>query len=619
MKKFIFYFGIIILFLLSCTKNNDKSVSWKPIAPVAGDVIEITYNSNSPESKIVNPQGNINIIIETVISDQNRVEVVKMDSGNNLFSAKYKIPADVIMISFKFEDDRGLTDMNQGRGWNILIKNKNAGAESEGNLHLGKIWDGRLRPDATPDFIQAMSCYKNALKDDPKNLKIWNSIWYIQLKQSEQPEKDSPLIEQKLDSLLKAHPDNEQALGLAFHTYRVLVPDMPKAVYYGNRYLSEFPKGSEVATIALMLIYLRENQNPANLILKLKEFLNSYPEFKDKKYVYQNLLNYYYRFNDRANFYQTLDEIIKIEPDDFSSYSLKARKLAEDTQFDEAEANIALAFEKCNLNQSRISNPWIDGFALIIQNKIDLAGIYSTQAQIFAYERKFDKSIDARKKAIELGSPFPAYEWEHIGQMYFESGNFEAAKHAFAAALSIAPDQEGAIQGLYQIFVNEKNSPTNKFEEYVQVVLDNYYKEIQKPVPDFELQDLNHNLVSLSQARGKILVLYFGATVLWEKSPILADLNKLFDGFKNNSAVAFWAVSIESQYKLDNYLKTNPFHFRVFCNGDDAMEKLQVAGFPTYIVFDENGIERFRQTGELENIAPLLERKIKKLLEKTIS
>lgn len=619
MKKFAIYFGFIFIFLFSCTKTVEKSVFWKPNAPIANGIVEITYNSNSKESKIVTPQGNINIIIEIFFSEDSRIEVLPMEGRNGVYSVKYEIPADVLLISFKFEDDRGLTDMNHGRGWNILLNSNSNRSDSESNLLLGKIYDGRLRPDATPDFAQAQSYYEEALQNDPKNLKIWNSIWYIQLKQSDHPEKESPLIELKLDSLLKAYPDNEQALSLAFHTYRALIPDMPKAMYYGNRYLNEFPNGSDAAMIALMLIYLRENQNPESLMIKLNEFINSYPEFKDKKYVYQNLLNYYYRFNNRLNFYQTLNEIIKIDPEDFSNYSLKARKLAEDARFDEAEANIVLAFEKCNLYQSRINNPWIDGFARIIQNKIDLASIYSTQAQIYAYERKFDKSIDARKKAIELGSPFPAYEWEHIGFIYYEMSNLEAAKHAFAAALSISSEQEGALQGLYKIFVNEKNPPVKKFEEYIQIVLDNYHNEIQKPVPDFELQDLNYNFVQISQARGKILVLYFGATVLWEKQPILANLNQLVDGFKNNSNVTFWAVSIEGHHKLKNYLNDNPFRFKVFCNGDNAMEKLHVAGFPTYIIFDENGIERFRQTGEVDNIVPLLEHKIKKLLEKTIS
>ncbi|MBN2091727.1 redoxin domain-containing protein, partial [candidate division KSB1 bacterium] len=517
------------------------------------------------------------------------------------------------------EDDRGLTDMNQGRGWNILLKNKSDHFSADVNLYWGKMWDGRIRPDATPDYGQALSCYEKALKNNPKNLKVWNSIWYVQLNQSDHPDQLSSRIEQTLDSLIKIYPNNEEALNLAFHTYRALVPDMPKAVYYGNRYLNEFPKGAEVATIALMLIYLRENQNPETLMLKLNEFLNSYPDFKDKKYVYQNLLNYYYRMNDRANFYRTLDAMIKIDPEDFSNYSLKARKLAEDTRFDEAEVNIALAFEKCNLLQSRINNPWIDGFARIIQNKIDLAGIYSAQAQIYAYERKFDKSIEARKKAIELGSPFPAYEWEHIGQVYLEMNNLEAAKHAFVASLSISPEQEGALQHLHKIFLTEKNTPTEKFEEYVQALLDNYYKEIQKPMPDFELQSLDQNLIHSSAAKGKILVLYFGATVLWENNRILAELNHLVEGFKNNSNISFWAVSIEGQYKLENYLKDNPFRFQVFYNGDEAMERLQVAGFPTYIVVDENGIERFRQTGELDNIARILEQKIRILLEKTIS
>ncbi len=619
MKKSIIFLLISLALLLSCSKSIEKAVFWTPEMPAAGELVEISYNTNSKESKITTPQGNINIIIESFFADQNQVKVFQMEHRKDLFSFKYQIPTDALLLSFKFEDDRGLTDMNDGRGWNIVIKSKNTSFNSNANLYLGKMWDGRLRPDANPDFSQALSYYEKALKEDPQNLKVWNSIWYVQLTQSKHPEQLGPQIEQKLDSLIKANPDNEEAVNLAFHTYRVLVPDMPKAVYYGNRYLNEFPKGTESATIALMLTYLRENQNPENMVQKLDEFLNSYPDYKDKKYVYRNLLNYYYRINDRANCYRILDEMIKIDPEDFSNYSLKARKLAEDTRFDEAEATVNLAFEKCNLNQSRINNPWIDGFARIIQNKIDLAGIYSTQAQIYTYERKFDKSIEARKNAIELGSPFPAYEWENIGQVYLEMKNLEAAKHAFAAALSISSEQEGALQGLSKIFMSEKNPSAQKFDEYVQIVLDNYYKEVQTPMPDFELQDLDLATVQSSQAKGKILVLYFGATVLWENNAILAELNKLADGFRNNDEINFWAISIEGQYKLVDYLKNNPFHFKVFCNGDAVMEKLKVAGFPTYIIFDQNGVERFRQTGEIDNIAKLMEQKIKILLEKTVS
>lgn len=603
-----------LLILTGCESKRDVLVSWIPEDPCVGESIEIFYNPGFQNAKIAEPQ-NPKLIFETIFPESTQVQVLPLKNHNDLYSAKVKIESRARVIGFKFEDINGLSDDHNLRGWNLLVKDEDGNLQADSYYLKGKIMDSSLRPHAKPDFEAALAAYKDELDSFPENYKAWLGIWQSRLKLAQNPAGFIPIVKHQLDSLIKAAPNHPEILRLAFDTYRSILPNTPKAIYYGSRYIAENTQNEKTAKIAFLLLFLKNENQPENLSNDLREFLMKYTGQMDPIPVYAKLMENYLRFKQFEKAHQTLLEIVKLNPKDFSYYVSLARSLGELGKIPEAEKYLEIAFEKCTLLASQKNEPWINGFERLIQFNIDQAGIYSNLARINFNEGKLEQSIRNRKKAIELGSPFPAYEWQLIGKTYFQMEKFENAKHAYAAALLIDPYYESAIRDLFKIYQQENGGPDSKFNDYVQELLNTHQQEFAKPAPNFEIRDAAGNLFKLADQKDKITVIYFGATILWDNHPeLLEKLNKLSIRFNNRPDIDFWMISLESKNLIESYLTKQPLGFRIFPNGEKARDIFDIPGFPTYLIIDKNGFEQFRHVGEYPQIVPVLEKKIREMI-----
>lgn len=618
MKYFVLLLGILFL-ILSCSRpNNNVLVRWSPDELHPGDEVEIIYNYTHPEARFTSGQ-NVQIVYESIFPESTSVKIMTMEKKENHFSRKMVVPSGAKLVGFKFEAENGITEDNERHGWNAFVYSSDGQVQRDNHYFLGKVYDGRLRAGANTSLENALDYYKKEIQLFPDNYKVWYSIWQCKLLMADDKSQFLQVVQNQLDSLLSAKSNNESILKLAFDTYRTLIYNRPKAEYFGTRFLSEFPRSSDAAKISYFMIFLSEKNSGEQVEDKIAELLKKYPDFTEKSFAYKNLLNYYRRSKEQQKLFNTLNELIQIDPSDFSNYVACARQLTYTGQLKDAESYINLAFEQCTLENSRKRSPWIDGFERVIQYNIDLASIHSTLALINFQANDFDESIKNRKKAIELGSPFPAFEWQHIGEAYYKMGKIESAKHAYAASLLKSPTQDGAKQGLYQIYNENEGGARDNFETYVQNILMIHQKEFSKPAPDFRVRDLEDKYRNLSEEKGNILVLYFGATVLWEKTNILEKLNRLAGKYKNHKDIQFWVIAIESKNRVSPFFNSDLNRLKVFHGGESAKEKMAVQGFPTYIIIDREGIEQFRQVGESIEIEKILEAQINKILKDKIS
>lgn len=617
MRK-IYWLLTALVFVIQCDSSHELLVRWAPEKPEAGDTVEIFYNTEHPNA-MKSASDQLTIILEISTEDSISVHVRQMQVQGTVCSYKLKVGIDTRLIGFKFEGPDGLTESNGSCGWNIPIQGKDGENQRDTNYFLGKAIEQRCANKSNPRYDTAFIYYRQEQENFPGNFKVWHAIWQNRLKVAPNPAQYILIIQRQLDSLLRENSKEREVLKLAFDTYRTLIQNEPKAVYYGSRYLTEYPTDKSAARIAYFLIYLKFGNQVEKLVSELKTFLENYPDFRDKKYVYMSLVDYYLRLKDKATAYKFLYEGLLNNAEDFSNYTTYARYLGELGHFEEAMNYIQKAFERCTIEQSQILIPWMNGFERSIQNHIDLASIYSALAQINYYEKNYEKSVQNRKKAIELGSPFPAYEWENIGKAYIVMKKMESAKHAFAEALIRNPSQENALQGLFLLYNEEAAADRPDFKVYVQNIINSHQQEFMKPVQNFEVKDLTDQYFQFEKNRGQILVLYFSATMLLENKAIINRLNRLAMRFKSSDAVDFWMISIEGKNNLVRVLKENPLDFKIFHSGNDAKNKMNVIGFPTYILIDRNGIERFRHVGEHPGIDTVLGEKINQLLKIPLS
>ncbi len=115
--------------------------------------------------------------------------------------------------------------------------------------------------------------------------------------------------------------------------------------------------------------------------------------------------------------------------------------------------------------------------------------------------------------------------------------------------------------------------------------------------PDFELHTLTNEVLSLSEMRGKIVVLNFWAT--WcepckIEMPFFEDLHST-----GREDLEIWAVNFdESPQQVQNFVEEYKLSFPILLDPGGLVQDLyRVRGYPTTYVVDEEGIIRFHHIG----------------------
>jgi cytochrome c biogenesis protein CcmG/thiol:disulfide interchange protein DsbE len=115
--------------------------------------------------------------------------------------------------------------------------------------------------------------------------------------------------------------------------------------------------------------------------------------------------------------------------------------------------------------------------------------------------------------------------------------------------------------------------------------------------PEFELQNLNEETFSLSEMRGKIVVLNFWAT--WcepckLEMPFFEQLHKA-----GQSDLEIWGVNFdEPPQQVQDFVEEYNLSFPILLDpGGKVQDLYRVRGYPTTYVVDEQGVIKFHHIG----------------------
>ncbi|WP_313758067.1 TlpA disulfide reductase family protein [Tissierella sp.] len=136
--------------------------------------------------------------------------------------------------------------------------------------------------------------------------------------------------------------------------------------------------------------------------------------------------------------------------------------------------------------------------------------------------------------------------------------------------------------------VAEEGIPEKSTEEVDEEELD-FDIAIGKEAPDFTLKNLEGEEVSLSDYRGKIVLVNFWATWCTWCNKEMPDLEKLD---KENDDLVVLAVDVmEDKEIVKKYIEHGKYEFNVALDEDGEVAKTYlVSSFPTSYFIDEDGI-----------------------------
>lgn len=110
-----------------------------------------------------------------------------------------------------------------------------------------------------------------------------------------------------------------------------------------------------------------------------------------------------------------------------------------------------------------------------------------------------------------------------------------------------------------------------------------------KPAPDFTLKNLAGEEVSLSDYRGKIVLVNFWATWCGYCDAEMPDLQKFDD--ENDDLVVLAVDVMEEKGVVEDYIKKGGYTFDVVLDEDGKISQTyMVRGFPTSYFIDPEGI-----------------------------
>ena len=117
-----------------------------------------------------------------------------------------------------------------------------------------------------------------------------------------------------------------------------------------------------------------------------------------------------------------------------------------------------------------------------------------------------------------------------------------------------------------------------------------HFKMEGQKFPKFEFVDLNGNLYTNENTKGKTIIIktwFINCKACVAEFP---ELNKFVEKHKQKNDIIFVSLALDTKSELKSFLQKKDFEYKVVSNQKEFIEKLNLQIYPTHIIMDENGI-----------------------------
>jgi peroxiredoxin len=181
------------------------------------------------------------------------------------------------------------------------------------------------------------------------------------------------------------------------------------------------------------------------------------------------------------------------------------------------------------------------------------------------------------------------------------------APEAVQGLSMVAEFQEAELGGQIDAVAFEFQAPAEA--RVVEYFMPSDLEQLGKPAPDFSFPDLEGKPVTRQSLAGKIAVLGFWATSWDPCREALQDMEEVYQKYKDNEKVVFWAVSLDATTESVDQPRVEDEALREMFKELDvtipmardpqqqAYTALKVGAIPMSIVLGPDGVVQHRKTG----------------------
>ena len=137
---------------------------------------------------------------------------------------------------------------------------------------------------------------------------------------------------------------------------------------------------------------------------------------------------------------------------------------------------------------------------------------------------------------------------------------------------------------------------------------------IGKEAFPFSVTDISGKKYSLEKLKGKVIVINFWFVECKPCVMEIPELNDLVEKYKGKEVV-FLGFATNDKSKIEVFLKTKPFQYKIIANSKDVAALYKINSYPTHLIIDPNSIISFFATGLGPTTVKDLDKTIESLLK----
>lgn len=599
---------LMILFAAACSQKEIKNeFTTEPENPNSGEEITVYFKADSSALNLSEE-----VTMNTYLFDEEITETIgtEMKNEGNYWKATFKTNPESKLVIVKFLSGE-TEETNDGKGFVIYLNKSNPElyAESKANYAAALIGEGRAA-GLERDFENAKSEFET-LFSQSENLK--RKYFYSYLR-SLQGADDIQTLQTEADAFTSNISDlsDEEYYNL-YNVYLNIIGNAEKAEQLKTAALEKNPNGK--FKLLELSNQLRNEADFDKKLILFDEMIKSFPEEDLVKSMYDNLLVQL----SRAGMHEKVMEYLKKYGANVSPYYrfFAARNIVD------ANGDLALA-EKIALNglqfgKSEYENPTLEKPASSSDKEWKDSRGFEYGMNLFIHGRILHKNGNTEQAAKELKEAVDLtmdyYPQEALNSLYItvlsELGNYDEIMAASEEFIKTGNSSEVILEKLKEAYI-AKNNGVKGFDEYMskysemakELLVAEMKKElINEPAPNFTLTDLEGKEVSLSDFKGKNVIVDFWAT--WCGPCLnsfpgmkLAQEKLEADGSTKFLFVNTWERVEDKLQNAKDFIAKNNYPFHVLMDTENnVVGEYKVTGIPTKFIIDKEGNIRFRSVG----------------------